>query len=89
MCAATYNLVAEPLRNTGKYTMARPPQLPHEAEARPYRRRAIISSPAVVSGPLATFPPTNPTIVSLPLAVIAGILGTLTSMGRAFCFSVP
>jgi cation/acetate symporter len=39
----------------------------------------IIFSPAVVSGPLAIFPLTNPTIVSLPLAFIAGIVGTLTS----------
>jgi cation/acetate symporter len=33
----------------------------------------------VVAGPLAIFPLTNPTIVSLPLAFIAGIVGTLTS----------
>jgi cation/acetate symporter len=40
----------------------------------------IIFSPAVVtSGPLAIFPLTNPTIVSLPLAFLAGIIGTLTS----------
>jgi cation/acetate symporter len=39
----------------------------------------IIFSPAVVTGPLAIFPLTNPTIVSLPLAFLAGIVGTLTS----------
>ena len=45
----------------------------------------IIFSPAVfapvnnVASPLALFPLTNPTIVSLPLAFIAGIIGTLTS----------
>ncbi|MGB7964493.1 MAG: cation acetate symporter [Propionicimonas sp.] len=45
----------------------------------------IIFSPAVfapvnnIANPLALFPLTNPTIVSLPLAFIAGIVGTLTS----------
>ena len=39
----------------------------------------IIFSPAVVSGPLAIFPLTNPTIVSLPLAFLAGWLGTILS----------
>jgi cation/acetate symporter len=44
----------------------------------------IIFSPAVVtSGPLAIFPLTNPTIVSLPLAFLAGIVGTLTSKQKA------
>ena len=43
----------------------------------------IIFSPAISSAswtnPVAWFPLTNPTIVALPLAVIAGIVGTLTS----------
>lgn len=38
----------------------------------------IIFSPAVITGPLAIFPLTNPTIVSLPLAFLAGWLGTIT-----------
>ncbi len=47
----------------------------------------IVFSPAISSAtwtnPVAWFPLTNPTIVALPLAVIAGILGTLTSLEPA------
>ncbi|PKQ31379.1 MAG: cation acetate symporter [Actinobacteria bacterium HGW-Actinobacteria-2] len=34
---------------------------------------------AMVTHPLALFPLTNPTLVALPLAVIAGVIGTLTA----------
>ncbi|HAM43422.1 MAG TPA: cation acetate symporter [Propionibacteriaceae bacterium] len=40
----------------------------------------IIFSPAIAKdNPLAWFPLTNPTIVALPLAIIAGVVGTVTS----------
>jgi cation/acetate symporter len=43
----------------------------------------IISSPAIATAPavnpIAWFPLTNPTIVAMPLAFLAGIIGTLTS----------
>ncbi|MEE9964294.1 MAG: cation acetate symporter [Propionicimonas sp.] len=40
----------------------------------------IIFSPAIAKdNPVAWFPLTNPTIVALPLAIIAGVVGTVTS----------
>ena len=40
----------------------------------------IIFSPAIAQdNPVAWFPLTNPTIVALPLAIIAGVVGTVTS----------
>lgn len=44
----------------------------------------IVFSPAVLPGtPLALFPLTNPTIVTIPLAFIGGWLGTITSPDAA------